>query len=400
MDLNAIQSALIKYNLDGWLFYDFHNRDAIATRILKMDTKRFASRRWFYYIPAKGEPQKLVHSIEPWRCDHLPGKKNIYLPWQQQQQLLKEILNGAKKIAMQYSPHNAIPYVSIVDGGTIDLIRSFGVEVCSSADLVSIFESHLSMDDYKSHCRAGESMQMIKDSAFKEIARRIKAGNNPTEYEIYEYMIGLYKQENMICEDGPVVAINEHAADPHFEPRKDITTKIKEGDLVLIDLWAKKNEQGSIYYDITWMGYVGTEVPEKIENIFQIARQGRNAALNLVIQRFAENKPVSGMEVDDACRKVIVDAGYGKYFIHRTGHNIGEEVHGNGCHIDNLETKDERVIIPGTCFSVEPGIYMPEEKMGFRTEIDVFVTDEGKVEVSGKQQDSVIPIMNLLEEVK
>lgn len=395
MDLLKIQSALTKHGLDGWLFYDFHNRDAIAARILKMDTKRFASRRWFYYIPAKGEAQKLVHSIEPWRCDHLPGKKNIYLPWQQQHQLLKEILGDAKKVAMQYSPNNAIPYVSIVDGGTIDLIRSFGVEVCSSADLVSIFESHLSMEDYASHCRAAESMQMIKDSAFKEIARRIKAGNNPTEYEIYEYMLELYKQENMIAEDGPIVAINEHAADPHFEPQKDITTKIKEGDLVLIDLWAKKNEQGSIYYDITWMGYVGTEVPEKIENIFQIARKGRNAALDLVVKRFAEGKPVSGAEVDDACRKVIEDAGYGKYFTHRTGHNIGEKVHGNGCHVDNLETKDERVIIPGTCFSVEPGIYMLEEKMGFRTEIDVFVTDEGKVEVSGKQQDSVIPIMCL-----
>ena len=395
MDISAIQNALTKYGLDGWLFYDFHNRDAIAARILKMDTKRFASRRWFYYIPASGEAQKLVHSIEPWRCDHLPGKKNIYLPWQQQHQLLKEILGNAKKIAMQYSPNNAIPYVSIVDGGTIDLIRSFGVEVVSSADLVSIFESHLSMEDYASHCRAAESIQMIKDSVFKEIARRIKAGDNPTEYEIYEYMLELYKQENMLAEDGPIVAINEHAADPHFEPRKDITTKIKEGDLVLLDLWAKKNEQGSIYYDITWMGYVGTEVPEKIENIFQIARAGRNAALDLVVKRFAENMPVSGAEVDDACRKVIEDAGYGKYFIHRTGHNIGEEVHGNGCHIDNLETKDERVIIPGTCFSVEPGIYMPDEKMGFRTEIDVFVTDEGKVEVSGKQQDKVIAIMNL-----
>lgn len=395
MDLQAIQKALKERGFDGWLFYDFHNRDAIAARILQMDTKRFASRRWFYYIPADGEPQKLVHSIEPWRCDHLPGKKNIYLPWQQQHQLLKEILGDAKKIAMQYSPMNAIPYVSIVDGGTIDLVRGFGVEVASSADLVSIFESHLSMADYESHCRAGESMQYIKDSAFKEIARRMKEGNPPTEYEIYEYMISLYKEQNMVCEDGPIVAINEHAADPHFEPRKDITTKMKEGDLVLIDLWAKKNEPGAIYYDITWMGYIGTEVPEKLENIFQIARSGRLAALNLVTERFAENKPVCGMEVDDACRKVIDDAGYGQYFIHRTGHNIGEEVHGNGCHIDNLETKDERVIIPGTCFSVEPGIYMPEEKIGFRTEIDVFVTDEGKVEVSGLMQDTIIPIMTL-----
>ena len=395
MDLSAIQNALLNEGLDGWLFYDFHNRDAIAARILKMDTTRFASRRWYYFIPAKGEPQKLVHNIEPWRCDHLPGKKNIYLPWQQQQQLLKEILSNSKKVAMQYSPNNAIPYVSIVDGGTIELVRSFGVEVVSSGNLVSIFESHLSMEDYQSHCRAAESMQFIKDAAFKEIARRIKTGNNPTEYEIYEFMIGLYKEHNMICEDGPIVAINEHAADPHFEPRKDITTKIKEGDLVLIDLWAKKNEKGAIYYDITWMGYVGTEVPEKIEKIFQIARAGREAALNLVKERFAKKQSVCGWEVDDVCRKVITDAGYGQYFIHRTGHNIGEEVHGNGCHIDNLETKDERIIIPGTCFSVEPGIYMPDEKLGFRTEIDVFVTDEGNVEVSGKQQEKVIPILSL-----
>jgi Xaa-Pro aminopeptidase len=195
---------------------------------------------------------------------------------------------------MQYSPNNAIPYVSIVDGGTVDLVRSFGVEVCSSADLVSIFESHLTMDDYRSHCRASESMQIIKDSAFNEIARRIKSGNNPTEYEIYEYMLDLYKEHNMLAEDGPIVAINEHAADPHFEPRKDITTKIKEGDLVLIDLWAKKKEEGAIYYDITWMGYVGTSVPEHIENIFQIARKGRNAALKLVTDRFQNNKPVAG----------------------------------------------------------------------------------------------------------
>jgi Xaa-Pro aminopeptidase len=395
MNLSAIQEALSKEGFDGWLFYDFHARDAIATRILQIDTKRFTTRRWFYYIPAKGEPQKLVHSIEPWRLDHLPGEKNIYLPWQEQHKLLKNILGNAKKVAMQYSPMNAIPYVSIVDGGTIDLIRSFGVEIVSSANLVSKFESHLTMADYESHCRAGKSMQLIKDAAFKEIANRIKSGNNPTEYEIYEFMIGLYKEHNMVCEDGPIVAINEHAADPHFEPQKNITTKIKEGDLVLIDLWAKKHEKGAIYYDITWMGYVGTEIPERINKIFQIAKAGREAALELVRERFAKNIPVHGWEVDDACRNVIKDAGFGQYFIHRTGHNIGEEVHGNGCHIDNLETKDERIIIPGTCFSVEPGIYMPNEKLGFRTEIDVFVTDEGKVEVSGIQQENVIPILNL-----
>jgi len=396
MDLQAIQKALKEARYDGWLFYDFHNRDQIGSRVLGMNTKRFASRRWFYYIPAEGEPKKLVHKIEPWRCDNLLGKKYIYLPWEQQHELLKEILNGAKKVAMQYSPLNAIPYVSIVDGGTIDLIRSFGIEVVSSADLVSQFESHLSMEDFASHVKAGVVLQNVKDEAFKEIARKIKSGHNPTEFEIYEFMVDIMKKGGLEFEDGPIVAANEHAADPHFEPTVENTHTMKEGDLILIDLWAKMNRPGSIYYDITWMGYIGTEVPEKIESIFQIGRQARDAAVNLVRERFAKNIPVHGWEVDDVCRKIIADAGYGEYFTHRTGHNIGEEVHGNGVHIDNLETKDERVIIKGTCFSVEPGIYLLHEKIGFRTELDVFVTDEGKVEISGVVQETVIPILNLV----
>jgi len=395
MDLKAIQKALTEAGYDGWLFYDFHNRDLIGARVLKMDTRRFASRRWFYYIPAAGEPKKLVHKIEPWRCDQLPGEKFIYLPWEQQHEMLKEILKGSKKVAMQYSPNNAIPYVSIVDAGTFNLIQSFGVEIVSSADLVSQFESHLSMEDFDSHVEAGVVLQKVKDEAFKEIAKRIKNGDNPTEYQIYEFMVDMMKKGGLHFEDGPIVAVNDHAADPHFEPTPENTHTMMEGDLVLIDLWAKMDRPGSIYYDITWMGYIGTEVPEKIESIFQIGRQARDAAFNFVKERFASNTPVHGWEVDDVCRKVIVDAGYGEYFSHRTGHNIGEEVHGNGVHIDNLETKDERVIIKGTCFSVEPGIYMLHEKIGFRTEIDVFVTDEGNVEVSGPVQESVIPILTL-----
>lgn len=393
MNLQAIQKALVDFGMDGWLFYDFHNRDAIAARILKMDTKRFASRRWFYYIPAVGEPKKLVHRIEPWRCDHLPGEKYVYLPWQQQHEMLKTILGNARNVAMQYSPNNAIPYVSIVDGGTIDLVRSFGVNVVSSADLVSMFESHLSMEDYASHCEAAEVMQMVKDETFKEIARRINAGEKPREVEIQAYMHELMAKNGMLWEDGPIVAINEHAADPHFEPTEENSYEMKEGDLVLLDLWAKKNKPGAIYYDITWMGYIGKEVPQHIEDYYQIGRAARDAALDMVRDRFAQGKPVCGWEVDDACRKVIIDAGLGEYFTHRTGHNIGEEVHGNGAHIDNLETKDERVIIPGTCFSIEPGIYMEEKKLGYRTEIDVFVTDEGNVEVAGAIQEKMIAIL-------
>lgn len=395
MDLHAIQAALAEAGIDGWLFYDFHNRDAIAARILSMDTKRFASRRWYYYIPAHGEPQKLVHRIEPWRCDHLPGDKHIYLPWQEQQSLLKTMLGSAKRVAMQYSPNNAIPYVSIVDGGTIELVRSFGVEVVSSADLVGRFEAHLSMADWESHKEAGAVMQHVKDETFREIARRIRRGEHPREVEIQRFMHDMLRENEMHWEDGPIVAINGHAADPHFEPTEENSVAMKEGDLLLLDLWAKKARPGSIYYDITWMAYIGTEVPEHLENIFKVGRNAREAAMQLVRDRFAAGAPVHGWEVDDACRAVVAAAGYGAYFTHRTGHNIGEEVHGNGVHIDNLETMDNRTIIPGTCFSVEPGIYIPEQNIGFRTEIDVFVTDEGVVDVFGAQQEHMIPILSL-----
>jgi Xaa-Pro aminopeptidase len=395
MDLNAIQTALKNAGFDGWLFYDFHNRDAVAARILEMDAKRFTSRRWFYYIPAEGQPQKLVHAIEPWKCDHLPGDKHIYLPWKQQHELLADILKGQKKVAMQYSPDNAIPYVSIVDGGTIELVRNLGVEVVSSADLVSQFESHLTDDDIRSHAEAGKVMQMVKNEAFSEIARRIKAGQNPKEYEIQAFMHDLMHKNDMTWEDGPVVAVNTHAADPHFEPTPQNSDEMKEGDVVLIDLWAKKVTEGSIYYDVTWMGYIGEEVPEEVENYFQIIRRARDKGHEMVKTAFDEGREIHGWEVDDAVRSVVREADLGEYFIHRTGHNIGEEVHGNGAHIDNLETKDERKIIKGSCFSLEPGIYMPDRKMGFRTEIDVVVTNEGTVEVYGEIQEKVLPLLKM-----
>jgi Xaa-Pro dipeptidase len=393
MDLKAIQQALQDAQVDGWLFYDFHDRDAIATRILKMDSGRFTSRRWYYYIPAHGQPKKLVHKIEPWRCDHLPGEKYIYLPWQQQHELLKNILGQARRIAMQYSPNNAIPYVSIVDAGTVELIRSFGIEVVSSADLVGRFEAHLSMADWHSHQEAGTALQQVKDETFKEIGRRITAGQNPTEFEVQQFMHGLMKQHELKWDDGPIVAVNEHAAGPHFEPTEENSFSMKEGDIVLLDLWGKKARPGSIYYDITWMGYIGDKAPEKITAIFQIVCSARDTALQFVKDKFSSNEPVFGWQVDDVCREVIVKAGYGDSFTHRTGHNIGEQVHGNGVNIDNLETKDERQILPGVCFSVEPGIYLPDEKMGFRTEIDVFVTEKGEIKVCGDIQKNVIPIL-------
>lgn len=395
MDISKIQKELQKVGLDGWLFYDFHNRDPIAMRILKIDPKRFTSRRWYYFIPAFGTPKKLVHSIESWKLDHLPGEKYIYLPWQEQHSLLKYILSGSNIIAMQYSPNNSIPYVSTVDGGTLELVRSFGIEVASSANLVSIFESHLTDEEIAMHAKTSEYMHKIKNLAFAEISRRIHQGNSPTEFEIHNFMLSLYEEFGLVTNDGPIVAVNEHAADPHFEPTSDNTNHIKEGDLVLIDLWAKLNHDTGIYYDITWMGYVGETVPDKIQDYFSLVAKARDTAFNFVRTRFENKQDVRGYEVDSAARSVIEEAGFGKFFIHRTGHNIGQEVHGNGTHLDNLETRDERLIIPGSCFSIEPGIYLKEEKLGFRTEIDVVITNSGEAVVFGDIQQEVIPILRL-----
>lgn len=391
-DIKKIQEAIRAQKLDGWLFIDFHDKDLIANRILQM-AHRFTTRRWAYFIPAEGTPQKLVHAIESWRCDNLPGDKTVYLKWQELHAGLRKILGNAKTVAMQYSPMNAIPYVAVVDAGTVELVRSFGVNVVSSADLVSIFESHLTPADIESHIEGGKIMQMVKDSAFKEIARRIKAKDYPTEFEIYEFMLDIMHKNGMKCEDGPIVAINEHAGDPHFEPTRENSHKIKEGDLILLDLWAKLDKPGAIYYDITWMGYAGTEVPDEIEKIFDIIRDARETAFAEIKKAFAEKREIHGWEVDDIARGVVEKAGYGEYFIHRTGHNIGEECHGNGAHIDNLETKDDRKILPGTCFSLEPGIYMPKKNLGFRTEMDVYITDDGEVCVAGPHQEKVIPIL-------
>ena len=392
MDLDRIQTALIERNLDGWLFYDFHNRDAIGMKILGLDPKKFTSRRWYYFIPAKGEPQRLVHSIEQARLADLPGEKHVYLPWQQQHALLKKMLGDAKTVAMQYSPMNAIPYNSIVDAGTIELVQSFGVRVVSSADLVSIFEAHLSPEDYETHVEACKVLHSVQEETFKEIGRRIRAGQNPSEFEIQAFMHEKMHAGDLHWEDGPIVAANAHAADPHFEPTPENCVPIQKGDLVLLDLWGKKKRPGSIYADITWMGFVGGDIPARILEVFEVVRSARDRAVEFLKERCDADKPVYGWEVDDATRKVIVDAGFGDYFVHRTGHNIGIEVHGNGVHLDNLETKDERLIVPGTCFSDEPGIYLRHENFGIRSEIDIYISEENEVIVTGPKQTEITRI--------
>lgn len=389
MDLKLIQKELKKAKLDGWLFYDFHNRDHLAYKILGLENKH-TTRRWFYFIPAKGEPKKLVSAVESTKLDTLPGKKFVYLPYKELHKLLKKILGSEKKIAMQYSPKNNIPYISLVDAGIIELIKSFGIKVVSSANLVSIFEALIDENGYKLHKEAQKDIDEIRRLAFNKVREAINSNQKLSEYELQQFITEKFEERNLITSSPPIVGINDHPADPHFEPKPN-GYYFKEGDTVLIDLWAKKNFPGAIYYDITWVGFVGNNPPEKYIKIFNLVKNARDAAIQFIEKSFQEKKKVYGWQVDDVCRNVIKKGGFGKYFIHRTGHSIGEEVHGNGPNIDNLETKDERELMPGCLFSIEPGIYIPNE-MAVRTEVNVFIHSDYTVEVTGEIQNELILI--------
>ena len=391
-DVARIQQEIRAAGFDGWLLCDFHNRDLVAYRVLGLDPAKFTSRRWFYWIPAHGEPVRLVSKVEPLKLDPLGGEKRSYLSWRELHASLKAVLGEAKTVAMQYSPMNNIPYVSLVDGGTVELVRSLGYEVVSSAGLVQTFEAVLDEAALASHIEAGARVQRIKDEAFALIGSELRAGRTLTQYDVQQYIVRRFDELDLDClGEWPMVGTNEHPADPHFEPRPENARPIRHGDTVLIDLWAKLKQPRSIFYDITWCGFVGANPPAKYVEMFTTVRDARDAAVALVRERFAHRVPVHGWEVDDACRAVVTRAGYGDFFIHRTGHSIGEQVHGNGVNIDNLETKDERVIVPGVCFSIEPGIYLAGE-MAVRSELDVFVTPAGAVEVAGAIQRELVLI--------
>lgn len=392
MDLHRIQEALRERKLGGWLFCDFHNRDHLAYRILGLDSAKMTTRRWFYFIPSRGEPKKLVHSVEKNRIDALPGSKTVYLPWEQLHDSLRKMLGSPKRIAMQYSPKNNLPSVSLVDAGVVELVKSFGHKVVSSADLIQMFEAVIGEDGYRHHKEAGVIVDRILAEAFTRIRDAVRNNDGTTEFDIQQYILRRFKESNLVTVDPPMVGTNEHPADPHFECSPSNSRPFKKGDTVLIDLWAKKNLPGSIYYDITWVGYVGETPPAKYLEIFNVVRKGRDTAINLIKEKFSKGHPCYGWQVDDACRGVVKKAGYGKNFLHRTGHSIGEEVHGNGVNIDNLETKDDRQIVPGCCFSIEPGIYL-EGEMAVRSEVNVFIRHNGVPEVTGAIQNELVRIV-------
>jgi Xaa-Pro dipeptidase len=389
MDLKAIQSELRNANLGGWLFYDHHHRDPIAYRVLKISPP-MCTRRWYYLIPASGEPSRLAHRIERGNLDGVPGALHLYSSWNEQRNHLRQMLEGKRRIAMQYSPLNDIPYVGLVDAGTIELVRSFGVEVVSSADLVQLFEARWSDAALDSHLAAGRAVHAAVNGAFAAIRSAVSAGKILNEYDVQQVMMRIFAANGVETDEPPIVAVNANAANPHYDPTKDSALSIREGDFVLLDVWAKQSKPGAVYFDITWTGFVGERVPDRYNKIFNIVREARDAAVNLVKEAMQKGTPLYGYQVDDAARAVIERAGYGDKFVHRTGHSIGEDVHGNGANMDNLETHDSRQVLPRTCFSVEPGIYLDD--FGVRSEVNVYV-EERDARVTGEIQPAVVPIL-------
>jgi len=393
MNLEAIQAALREAGFDGWLFYDHHHRDPIAGRILGLDAAAHVTRRWYYFVPAEGEPRKLVHRIEQGRLDALPGAKGLYSSWQELAVGLELMLTGARTLAMQYSPNNAIMYVSMVDAGTVEFLRGLGKQIVSSADLVSQFEAVLSEEQLASHSVAQKAIDEILAEGWRKIGRRLRPSSGTagsyTEFEHMQWLGEAMRNEGLIWDDGPNVSVNANCSDSHYEPTAEQSSPIAAGDFLLIDIWAKSKKPGSIYYDITWTGVVGREPTEREQLVFATVVNARDAAIHTVEQAFAEGRAIRGFEADDAARGVIQAAGFGEFFTHRTGHNIGQEIHGAGAHLDNLETHDERRLLANTCFSVEPGIYLPE--FGVRSEIDM-LTRPGKAWVTGKIQHELVRI--------
>jgi len=392
MNLDHIQSALRDAKLDGWLFYDHHHRDPIAYSILDLDPNAHVTRRWYYYIPSGGGvPQKLVHRIESGRLDSLPGEKTEYSSWQELEQRLEGILLGSEKIAMQYSPRNAIMYVSMVDAGTIEFLRDeVGMEIVSSADLVSQFEAVLTDAQLATHYVAQKHIDAILDAGWKEIGTRARNGGTD-EHAMVTWLHEAIDRAGLITEHGPNVSAGPNSADSHYEPTAASSRPIRKGDFVLIDIWAKlANEPEAVWYDITWTGVVDREPTEREQLVFKTVRDARDASIKTVQAAFASNTPIAGWQADDASREVIRKAGFGEWFTHRTGHNIGTILHGNGAHLDNLETHDERLLLPNTCFSVEPGIYFPGE-FGVRSEINM-IARSGKAEVTGRLQTELVRV--------
>jgi Xaa-Pro aminopeptidase len=389
MNLETIQSSLKELGLPAWLLYDFHGSNPIARHVAALGPERLVTRRWFGLVPASGEPTWLHHAIEAHLFTDLPGKRIAFVGYRELQERLRELLKGLDRVAMEYVPQGAIPYVSRVDAGTVELVRAAGPQVVSSADLVQYCEARWSAEGLASHRRAAQGLREVLQATFQEVASRVGSGQEPSEHAIQQFMMEQFRQRRLFAEP-PIVAVNAHAGNPHYEPRAQGSAPIRKGDLLLLDLWCREEKEGSIWADITWMAYLGSKVPEKHREVWDIVAGARDAAVAFLKESVGRGKPVRGSEVDEVTREHIRQRGYAERFLHRTGHSIGFEVHGNGCNIDSLETIDERQLIPRTGFSIEPGIYLAD--FGVRSEIDMYM-DERSVEVTTVVQDQIVTLL-------
>ena len=390
LSIPAVQAALKEEGLDGWLLYDFHGSNPIARRLTGLDgDSKMTTRRWYYVIPATGEPKKLVHAIEPYNLDHLPGGKTVYSQRQTLTAGLQQVLGGLKRVAMEYSPGNAIPYISRVDAGTVEAVQQAGASVVSSGDLVQRFEAIWSDAALQTHRAASERLYRIKDRAFQFVRDSRRSGRALTEIDVQRRMVEGFAEEGLITDAPPVVGAQENAGNPHYMPTAEKCRAIGDGEVLLLDLWGKMPTPGAVFADITWVGFTAPQVPDRYVKAFNAARDGRDAAVTLVKAAVAEGRELRGYEVDRACRAVLEREGFGAQFIHRTGHSLGTEVHGNGVHMDDYETHDERRLIPGTGFTIEPGIYSDE--FGVRTEINMFV-GKRDAQVTGPMQQEIVTL--------
>ena len=388
MNLEQIQAVLAQQGVDAWLFYDHHHRDPIAYRILGLPEELSVSRRWFYVIPAQGTPRKLVHRVESTHLDALPGVRHTYSAWHELSGELHRILTGFPRIAMQYSPNNVIFYVGMVDAGTVELVRGFGHEIVSSGDLVARFDATLTDAQIRSHFRARDRIDAITAAAFQEIGRRARNGRT-TEYEIQQWILESLHRENLTTAgDNPIVAVNENSSNPHYNPAPHDSAAVRDGDLVLLDIWAKEDTNDAVFYDVTWMGVVG-EPSRRHRELFAIVTGARDVGIDIVQSAISAGRQLAGWEVDHGVREFIAKHGYAEQFIHRTGHSIGTTIHANGATLDSLEIRDERKILPNSCFSIEPGIYLPE--FGVRSEVNVLVRPNS-AEVTGRIQTELVAI--------
>jgi Xaa-Pro dipeptidase len=393
MNVEDIQQALHIEGLDGWLFYDFRRSNPVAHQVLKLPADEMYTRRWFYFVPAQGTPAALVSAVECHVLRSLPGERRVFQTWQEMHTLLGDVLRDGMRVAMEYSPMNAIPYMSRVDAGTLELVRSYGVEVVSSANLAQRFVAQLSAEQMESHREAGRRLIAAKDALFASLADDLRAGVALDEYNVQQRFTALLQQAGLVLPDPPHVAVNANSGNPHYAATSSKHDPIRQGDLILFDFWARLPAAGSIIADYTWMAFAGTRdaIPARQREIFEIVRRARDTGITFVRERLVAGQRVEGRQVDDIVRAVIANADYGRYFVHRTGHSITTVVHGDGTNNDDFETQDDRILLANTCCSIEPGIYLPE--FGVRSEVDILILEQG-VEVTGvPAQEEIVALL-------